>query len=118
MCSLSEQCLKDFMSNNLDQTESLCKVLFKKRHGTWDFERVGKKWSDYINDTDLSYIVQLASHVPNSTPVRMVLQKLCTEVRPPLTVRTLADSLKKINKKAYRILQPHFKKPTVCTTDE
>ena len=101
------------MDNNLDQTESLCKVLFKKRHGTWDFERVGKKWFHHIGDMDLAYIIEFGRNIENSTPVRTILQKLCTEVHPPLTVRMFADSLKKINKKAYRILQPYFKKTNI-----
>ncbi|KAK3727082.1 hypothetical protein QZH41_019740 [Actinostola sp. cb2023] len=103
-----DQLLKDFL--NLDEpVDKLYKHLDSTRClGRWDFERVARKYK--LKEEDLLAIKSLI-HVENGSPSKVLCDKLCIEVRPPITVRDFANTLKDINKKAYEILVPHFTKP-------
>ncbi|KAK3727078.1 hypothetical protein QZH41_007292 [Actinostola sp. cb2023] len=104
-----DQLLKDFLNLN-EPADKLYKHLDNTRRlGRWDFERVARKYN--LKDEDLLAIKSLI-HVDNGSPSKVLCDKLCIEVCPPITVPDFANTLKDINKKAYEILVPHFTKPS------
>lgn len=93
------------MDRNYDVIDKLCKLLMKKDLGKFDFERLALEWK--IAKEDVTYI-QSEIHVQQGSPVRKLLEVLCSQ-RLCTTVRQLADSIKKINNEAYETLKPHLK---------
>ena len=100
--------MQQFSHKNFDVVDTLSKLLYRVNQGLFDFERVALVWE--LEEEDV-FAIKAEIYSNDGSPVRKLLGVLCAW-KPHITVEELADSIKKINSKAYEILKPHFMTPT------